>query len=229
MFPTTRWTLILAAREDEGARRAALETLLATYWRPAYVFLRRKGLAPEDAEDAVQGFFLRFLEGDALSRLDPSRGRFRSYLLTALERHVINLHERESAVKRGGRVNVVPIEALDAERDLPAIPEDPASAFDREWALSLMERATTRLAREYEEGRRKGSAEAVLHFFRLDEAPSYADAARACGMTVTQFKAALHRARERFRAILREEVADTLAEDTSVESELKALFLALAG
>ena len=228
MFPTTRWTLILAAQTDENARRAALDTLLSAYWRPLYVYLRRKGLPSEAAEDAVQGLILRFLERDALSRVDPSRGRFRSYLLTALENHVVNVHERESAQKRGAG-HLVPLETLDVERDLPSAPEDPGRAFDREWALSVMERAVARLAQDYADGRRKGSPDTVLRFFRLDDAPSYAEAAAECGMTTTQFKASLHRARERFRQILRDEIADTVATEADVAGEMRALFEALAG
>jgi hypothetical protein len=104
-------------------------------------------------------------------------------------------YEKEQALKRGGG-KVVPLDTLDAERDLPALPEDPGRAFDRQWALGVMQRAAARLAQEYESGRRKGSAGVVLRFFSLDEAPSYADAAAASGMTPAQFKAALHRARE---------------------------------
>ena len=126
MFPTTRWTLVLSAREGSPeARRAALGTLLSSYWRPVYVYLRRKGLAPEAAEDAVQGLFLRLLEQDAIARLDPGRGRFRSYLLTSLEHHLVNLHEHDSALKRGGGERVVPLETVDVERELPSAPEDP--------------------------------------------------------------------------------------------------------
>jgi RNA polymerase sigma-70 factor (ECF subfamily) len=228
VFPTTRWNLVLSARQgNEASRRAALETLLATYWRPVYVYLRRKGLPAEAAEDAVQGLFLRLLEQDALRRLDPARGRFRSYLLTALQHYLVNLHEHDSALKRGGRGGVVSLETLDVERDLPAAPPDPVRAFDREWALAVMERALARLEQEYREGRRKGSAAAMLRFFRLDEAPSYAQAAAECGMTPSQFKAALHRARERFREILREEVADTVEADSDGPDELRALFEAL--
>jgi RNA polymerase sigma factor (sigma-70 family) len=229
VFPTTRWTLVLAAREGSPeARRAALGTLLSSYWRPVYVYLRRKGLAPEAAEDAVQGLFLRLLEQDAIARLDPGRGRFRSYLLTSLEHHLVNLHEHDSALKRGGGERVVPLETVDVERELPSAPEDPARAFDREWALAVMERAVARLEGEYREGRRKGSPAAVLRFFRLDEAPSHAQAAAECGMTPSQWKASLHRARERFREILREEVADTVADGADGEGELRALFEALS-
>jgi DNA-directed RNA polymerase specialized sigma24 family protein len=229
MFPTTRWTLILASqKKGEGAEKAALEQLCATYWKPVYFFLRRKGLAPEAAEDAVQGFFLHLLEREFLGRLDPARGRLRSYLLRALEHYLVNLHERDTALKRGGAYRFVPLDLVLAERELPAAPEPPLQAYEREWAVGLMERALGRLRQEYEEGRRKGRGETVLGFFTLERAPSYAEAAEACGMTVPQFKAALHRARARFREILRSEVAATVDDDGEADQEIGDLMRALS-
>ena len=228
VFPATRWTLIFAAREDPEARRAALETLLATYWKPVYFYVRRKGLSVEAAEDATQGLFLHVLEHDLFARADPARGRFRSYLLTSLDHYLVNQHERGAAVKRGGRVKIVALDTGVAERDLAAAPDDPGRAFDREWATGILDRALARLRREYEEGRRKGPADVFLSFFRMDAAPSYAEAAAACGLTTVQFKAALHRARERFREILREEVAPTVSDDAAADDEMRALLQALS-
>jgi len=228
MFPTTRWTLILDSHRGGEAEKAALEQLCATYWKPVYFFLRRKGLPPAAAEDAVQGFFLHLLERDFLPRLDPARGRFRSYLLRSLEHYLVNLHEKDSALKRGGAYRFVPLDVALAEQELPAAPAPPAGAFEKEWALGLMERALQRLRAEYEDGKRKGRADVVLRFFGLDEAPSYAEAAAACGMTAPQFKAALHRARARFRDILREEVAATVDDDAEGEREIGDLVRALS-
>src|SRR5215510_9724598 len=210
MFPTTHWTLILASREGDEARRAALESLFAVYWKPVYFYLRRRGLAAEEAEDVVQGFFLQLLERDFLPRLDPSRGRFRSYLLTALDHYRSNLREREAAQKRGGRVRRVPIDLALAERELAAAPAEAESAYEREWAVGLMERALARLRSEYEDGQRQGRPDVFLRFFSFEPAPSYAEAAEQVGLTVSQFKAALYRARQRFREILREEVGATV-------------------
>jgi RNA polymerase sigma-70 factor (ECF subfamily) len=228
MFPTTRWTLILAARGGGDAERAALEQLCATYWKPVYFFLRRKGMPPPAAEDAVQGFFLHLLGQDFLPRLDPDRGRFRSYLLRSLEHYLVNLHDHDQALKRGGGYRFVPLDVANAERELPATPEAPQAAYENEWALGVMERALGRLAREYEEGRRKGRADVVLRFFALDRAPSYAEAARESSMTIPQFKAALHRARARFREILREEVEATVDGPGDGEREIGDLLRALS-
>lgn len=227
MFPTTRWTLIRQAGQEGPRRREALEALLGAYWRPAYAFLRRKGLAPDAAEDGVQDLFLRLLDGAAFERLEPARGRFRSYLLKALQNDLVKGHERRTAQKRGGGVPVVALDALDAERDLPALPADPDRAFDRQWALGVMERAAARLAAELGGGAREGQAAAVLRFFSLDEAPSYAEAAAACGTTPVRFKAALYRARQRFRALVLEELGDTVDSAEEAASEMRALFAAL--
>src|SRR5262245_10379570 len=129
MFPDTRWTLVLATRQGGEARRSALETLLSAYWRPLYLFARRKGLTSEAAEDAVQGFFLKLLEHDFPDRLDPARGRLRSYLLTGLERHLVNLHEHDAAQKRGGGARLLSLDVLSAERDLPGAPDAATAAF----------------------------------------------------------------------------------------------------
>lgn len=228
MFPTTRWTLILDSRQGGEAERAALEQICTTYWKPVYFFLRRKGLSPEAAEDAAQGFFLQLLERAFLPRLDPARGRFRSYLLRSLEHYLVNLHERATAQKRGGEYLLVSLDVAVAERELPAAPGSAADAFDKEWALVLMERALDRLRREYEDGRRKGRAEVVLRFFGLEDPPSYAAAASECAMTPPQFKAVLHRARARFRELLREEVAATVDHDAEADPEIAALLRALS-
>lgn len=228
MFPTTRWTLILAARNGDTARRAALESVAGTYWRPVYFYLRRKGLDATKAEDVTQSFFVHVIEGELLVRLDPARGRFRSYLLTSLDHYVVSLHEKEVAVKRGGRMAILPLDSVLLEAELPGVPEDPGRAFDREWALALLGRALGRLREEYAAGKRKGPAEPFLRFFRLDESPSYAEAAAECGLTTVQFKAALHRARDRFRQIVEEEVAATVADDADAGAEMRALRAALS-
>ncbi len=223
MFPTTRWTLILASRAGTEARRSALEQLLTVYWKPVYLYVRRKGFDIPDAEDAVQGFFARLLERDFLTPLDPGKGRFRGYLKTAVDHYLVNLHGHATALKRGGDVRFVPLDAVLAERDFAQAPEDPDLAYDREWALGVMERALTRLRKEYVEGRRRGDVQTVVKFFGLEGAPSYAEAAAASGMTVSQFKASLHRARARFRELLRDEVADTVGDESEAGSEMAEL------
>jgi RNA polymerase sigma factor (sigma-70 family) len=223
-FPSTRWTLILSARGSPEACRAALEELLSTYWTPLYAFARRKGWDREAARDAVQGFWVHLLERDFLSRLDPARGRLRSFLRTALDHYLVNLNAKERARKRGGGVLTVPIDFELAERSLADAPHDPEAAFDREWTFVLVERALHKLEAEYRSGQRRAPFEAVADFFRLDEPPSYKEVAGRHGMTIPQLKSLLHRTRLRFRELVEEEAAHTVAEQAHVGVEVRELF-----
>src|SRR5262245_24282679 len=128
-FPTTRWTLVRAARPGEPTRQDALDSLLALYWRPVYFYLRRKGLDADRAQDVVQGLFTRLLEHGFPEHVDPARGRLRGYLRTAADRFLINEHERATAQKRGGGARAVEIDAEAAERDLPSAADDPEEAY----------------------------------------------------------------------------------------------------
>lgn len=228
-FPATHWTAIVAARDGTEARRAALDEVLATYWKPLYTFARRKGLDRERAKDAVQGLFAQLLERDFLEKLDPSRGRLRGFLKAAMDHFLINEHERSAAVKRGGGARVVSLDVEGVEESIAALPQPPDAAFDREWALGVMERATARLKAEFASGKRGGPWELVAQFQGFGEAPAYADAARAHGMSVVQLKAFLHRARVRFRELVREEVGGTIAPGGPADEEIGELMKALAG
>ena len=211
-----------AAQPGGPARQDALDSLLSLYWRPVYFYLRRKGLDADRAQDAVQGLFTQLVERGFPERVDPVRGRLRSYLRVAADRYLINEHARESAVKRGGGQVAVPIDTENAERDLAASAPDPAEAFEREWAVATLARAVERLREEYASGRRQGRPEVILSFFGFDAPPSYAEAAAQSGMTPARFKASLHRARTRFRELLREEVAPTASEGV-LEDEIADL------
>ena len=223
-FPRTRWTLIASSRESAEGRRAAMEELLRVYWKPLYTYARRKGLNIEAAKDAIQDFFARLLERDFLAALDPGKGPLRAYLKTSLSNFLVNQHESAVAEKRGGGRVAVALDFDVAERDLERVPDAPDAAFDREWAVGVMERSTERLRREFEGGDRKGPFELVLRFLGFGEAPSYAEAAKGAGMSVVQLKAFLHRARTRFRELVREEVADTAGDpDAELGELLRAL------
>lgn len=227
-FPETRWTAILACADDSAAREAGLAELCALYWKPLYFYARRKGLDVERAKDAVQGFLLRFVEQAALEQLDPARGRLRGYLKAGLSNYLTNEHERETAAKRGGEVAIVALEVDGAERELAGGAEGPEAALDRAWALQLLERAMDALRAEYDSGLRKGDFELVRQFFQDPEPPSYAEAAAGAGISVPKLKSALHRARARYRELVRAQVATTVADETDTEAELAELLRALA-
>ncbi len=226
-FPATRWTVILSSRQGAPERRIAFEQLLAIYWKPLYFFVRRKGLTIEAAKDAVQGFFAQLLERDFLDRLDPARGRFRSYLRTAIDHWLANEREAAAAQKRGGDARTVALDWDVAERDCASAPAAADAAYDREWALGVMERTIARLRHEFEAGMRKGSVDIALRHFQGNAAPSYAESAASCGMSAAQFKAFLHRTRARFRDLLREEVSHTVADTREADAEIEYLLKAL--
>ncbi|MEZ0230669.1 MAG: RNA polymerase sigma factor [Planctomycetota bacterium] len=225
-FPNTRWTVIASSRSGAAARSKALEELLASYWKPLYFFVRRKGLSIEDAKDVIQDFFAHLLDREFLDKLDPKKGRFRSYLRGAMDNFLVNRHEHGSAKKRGGGKKIV---SLDFDVDESSTPGSTSAeaAFDREWALAVMERAMTRLRVEFESGERKGPFALVKRFFDFtSEQPSYEDAARESGMSVSALKAFLHRARVRFRELVKDEVQHTVtdgAPDAEVDELIQAL------
>lgn len=231
LFPRTRWTLVLAARHQPAERRRALEELVRPRWKALYVLARKRGLPPAEAEDAVQSFLTRLIEGDLLARLDPARGRLRSYLRTAFQHHLFNRHEHERAAKRGG--GGVP-ESLDEMEALVAAPApSPDALFDRAWALEVFEQALAALERELADGARRGPFAVLRELFSFGEAAPYPELAARHGMTVPQLKSFVHRSKARFRDLLRAQVADTVALDdgageATVTAEMKDLLEALA-
>jgi RNA polymerase sigma-70 factor (ECF subfamily) len=228
-FPPTRWTLVKAARgpaarSGPDARRRALEELLARYWKPLYCLSRRRGRPIETAKDDVQGFLARLLDRDFLAGLDPAKGTLRGFLKTSFQNFLASEHEAAAALKRGGGKSPAALDFDVAERAASAA--GPGDGFDREWALGVLERAMDRLRREFEEGGRRGPFALVRRAFGFGDAATPADAAREHGLTPTQAKAFLHRARLRFRALVREEVAET-ADAGEVDAEIEALLRAL--
>jgi DNA-directed RNA polymerase specialized sigma24 family protein len=226
LFPETRWTLVLAARQDPKKRAAALESLVRPRWKALYVVARKHGLLPSEAEDAVQGFIARLLEGDVLERLDPGKGRLRSYLRTAFRHYLTSLREEERAQKRGGGEKSADLADVEAWVASPA--DSPDVLFDRAWALSLFAEALDELEREYVSGARKGPFEVVRELFQFGAAPPYAELAARHGMSIPQLKAFVHRARLRFRELLRQRVAETLPDAADADDELAALLGVMA-
>jgi RNA polymerase sigma-70 factor (ECF subfamily) len=233
-FSTTRWSLVLAASSGSSTTaREALSMLCTAYWYPLYVFLRRRGHAPQDAEDLTQGFFAVFLERGAIHSADPGRGRFRSFLLTSLQHYVINEHHRGTALKRGGASVYYGLELETAEGRYAIEPRDeetPERAFDRRWALTLLDRVFTRCKKEYELA---GKARLFASLSPLltegtTERP-YADLARDLETTEGAIKVAAHRLKDRYRRLLRDEVAETVSSPDEVDAEIKHLLAAVGG
>jgi len=225
---------VLAAREGEGTRATeAMEKLCRGYWYPLYAFVRRQGRSPEDARDLTQGFFAHLLARDFLRGLSRENGRFRSFLLAALKHFLADQWDKAWALKRGGGTPPLSLDAQTAEERYRLEPADDASPdriFERRWALTLLDQALARLREEFAAA---GRAElfAVLRQFQGDEPPPATGAAAAAqlGMAENTFKSHLRRFRLRYRELLCEEVAQTVATPADVAEELRHLKSVLAG
>jgi RNA polymerase sigma factor (sigma-70 family) len=216
---------VLAAQERSPTAEAALEKLCRTYWWPLYGFVRRQGNSPEEAQDLTQGFFAMLLERRDFESVRREKGRLRSYLLVSLKNFLAKAHRREMAVKRGEGQSLVPLDELLARERADLEPADTLSAdkiYERRWALTLLEQVLARLEDEY---RVAGNAPLFEQLKELlaDEPgrPSQADIAAGLGMTENAVKQAFHRLRQRYRELLHEEIAHTVAAPGDVEDELR--------
>jgi RNA polymerase sigma-70 factor (ECF subfamily) len=204
-----------------------LEQLCRAYWYPLYAFVRRRGYGPEDAQDLTQSFFARLLERDYVKRADRERGKFRTFLLTALSHFLADEWDRARRLKRGGAHQFIAIDAATAEdryRLEPVDPSDPAKLFERRWATTLLERALATLEREYRE-RCQGELFKVLRVFLLAEQgdTTYTDSAPRVGMTAAAMKMEVSRMRGRCRELLRHEILQTAAGPVEAAEEYQAL------
>lgn len=232
-FHDTRWTLVSRSRGDDAQARAALSELCEAYYAPVVAFLRRDGRAEDVARDLAHDFFARLLAGGAIDGADPLRGRFRSYLLMALKRFAADQRERDHALKRGGgQVHAV----LDGEPDQTGAGlqiadthvEAPDAAFDRQWALTLLARAMTRLEAGMREEGKSAHFDLLKPWLTAEgDATPQSEAAAKLGMSVEAVKVAVHRLRKRFREAVKEEIAQTMGEAGDVREELDALMGAL--
>ncbi len=232
-FVTTRWTVVLrAGATDTTQARDALAALCRAYWYPLYAYVRQRGAAPADAQDLTQEFFARLLENHSLAALTREGGRFRSFLLKAMNHFLVDEWRKARAQKRGGG-QVVSLDAGDAETRFgrePAHHVTPELLYEQNWALALLDTVFARLRREQElDG--KASLFAELKFCLTGErsALPYAELARRLEMPENTVKTQVRRLRQRYRELLRDEVAQTVASPAEIEEELRHLFRALAG
>lgn len=211
----------------------ALETLCRTYWYPLYAYVRRSGHTPHDAEDLTQAFFTRFLERQWVEEADRSRGRFRSFLLSSLKHFLANEWDKARAMKRGGHIKFVPLNADTAETRYQGEPTDtatPDKEFDRRWAMALLDTVLARLQRDYAEAGKTALFESLKGTLGGERsAVPYAQLGEQLHTSEGAVKVAVHRLRQRYRLILRAEIANTVATPDDVEEELRDLFAALAG
>ncbi len=227
-FATTRWSLILTAgSENEDEAYDALNTLCQNYWYPLYAFVRRRGMAPEKAEDTIQGFFAGFLEKKLVKKFEPEAGRFRTFLLATLKYYLAHEYEKSQALKRGGHMRAVSLDAEQAEnryRHEPTSDRSPEKEYERRWALLVLDRALDRLRLEAKKSGRSQLFEQLgPYLVSGGDAVPYAELALTTGQTEGALRVAVHRLRKRFGKELRAEVAETVADDGDVDGELKHL------
>lgn len=224
-FATTHWSLVLTAQGRSPAADEALEKLCRTYWWPLYGFVRRNGFGPEEAQDLTQGFFALLLERRDLDAVRREKGRLRSYLLVSLKNFMAKARRRELTLKRGEGRALVPLHELVARERADLEPADNLSAdriYERRWALTLLELVLTRLENEYRAANHAKLFECLKEFLSDEpERRSQAEVAAELGMTENAVKQAFHRLRQRYRQLLHEEIAQTVAVPGDVEDELR--------
>jgi RNA polymerase sigma factor (sigma-70 family) len=229
-FQTTRWSVVLAAQRGADATRSrdALAMLCRDYWYPLYAFVRRRGYAAHEAQDLTQAFFADLLERNP-TVADPAKGKFRSYLLGALKHFLANDWNRNQAQKRGGGHRLVEWDALDPEARYalePADRDDAEALFDKRWAMELLARALEKLRAEFAAKNDEPTFDALKGTLTGAEAPRE-ELAKKLGMSEGALKVAVHRLRQRYREVLRAEIAETVDSPADVDDEMRHLVAVL--
>jgi DNA-directed RNA polymerase specialized sigma24 family protein len=233
VFATTHWTVVVAAgKRSTPQSDRALDELCRTYWFPLYAYVRHRGHTREDAEDLTQAFFARFLAKPCLAGLRAQHGRFRAFLLAAMKHFLANEWDKVRRQKRGGGIAHLSLDwsTADTRFQIAASTEPtPDQAFDRAWAVTLLGKVIERLQTECgAEGRARQFEQLKMFLTAGKGALSHADAARALDMDEGAVRVAVHRLRKRYRQLLRDEIAQTLADPEHVDEEMRALFGAFA-
>jgi RNA polymerase sigma-70 factor (ECF subfamily) len=232
-FTATRWTLVLAAAGSESSPAAAeaMGELCRVYWYPLYVFVRRRGHDTHEAEDLTQEFFARLLMKNALADVDRRKDKFRAFLLAMLKHFLANQLDRSQAQKRGGRQIIIPLDTLGAESRYRLEPVDhltPEKLFERQWALTVLEQVLARLQAECLAADNLTAFDGLKRFLTAGRpATAYGQAADELGMTPGAVKVAVHRLRRRYRELLREEIAQTVAGPEEIDDEIRYLLACL--
>ena len=233
-FGQTQWSVVLAAagKRDVALAEQSLEKLCRVYWLPLYTYIRRQGESPHDAQDLTQEFFARLLEKDFLGSVDQTKGRFRSFLLASLKHFLSHQRDRARAQKRGGGQILLSLDFSEAETSIgfqPADEQTPEKAFEKRWALTLLEQSLARLRKEYSDrGKQDLFAQLKTTLTEGRGCVAYAELATRLGMSEASVKMAVHRLRQRYREVLRAEIAETVAQKSEVEDELRQVFRALS-
>jgi RNA polymerase sigma factor (sigma-70 family) len=221
-FLTTRWSVVL--RAGTGESDEALAQLCRDYWYPLYAFVRRRGFSTHDAQDLTQGFFAHVLDGTLLARAREEKGRFRSYILRALQHYVANEQRHSGTQRRGGGTTFVAIDHLEGEQRFalePVAAMTPESQFERSWAFALLERVMEQLHTEYRHANRLELFEKLQPYLAgKGQLAGYESLGRALAMSTSAVAVAIHRMRRRYGELLRQEIAQTISSFEDVDEEL---------
>jgi len=233
IFATTHWTVVqLAARSDTARAQHALSKLCEAYWYPLYVYVRRRGHGPEDAQDLTQEFFARLLAAQSLANLSAAKGKFRAFLLASMNHFLADEWDRARALKRGGGAATISFDGMDPEQRYRCEPADtstPEKIYDRRWALDLLEQALKRLRADYEKAGMTALFEKLKITLTMGKgAVPLAQLAAELKMTESAVKMAAHRLRARYRDVIYDQVAQTVSMRAEVEEEIRYLFSTLS-
>lgn len=228
IFATTHWTVVLAAGDpDHPGAAAALDRLCRTYWYPVYAYVRRKGRSPAEAEDLTQEFFSRLLGRGFPGGVRREGGKFRSYVLRALDHFLVNEWRRDQARKRGGGTTTFSLDGVDAESRYKLEPSDgvtPESLYDRRWAAAVLDSVRNQLREEYQrQGKSRLFAALEPCLTGGDEMLPYEELMEQLNLKASALKMAVHRLRKRYGEFLREEIAQTVATPDEVDEEIRHL------
>ena len=227
-FATTSWSQVLAVRDGSPTEsRRALAALCDAYWYPLYAFVRRQGCDAEEARDLTQAYFAQLLEKDYLKDVDPSEGRFRAFLKVSVKHFLSKERDKEHALKRGGQATTISLAAEDAEGRYRFEPVDdftPEEIFERRWALTVLERVLGKLRQEFSEAGKEEEFDRLKGFLTGEEPRvPYRQVASELGISEGAVKASVHRLRQRFGSLLREEIGETVAHPDQVDDEVRHL------
>ncbi len=223
-FPTTRWSVVLDAAGPEP-RRSAMSQLCSAYWPSVFAFIRRKVDNPEEAKDITQAFFLRLLEKHDLMPARSEHARFRSFLLASVQHFLSNQRDHDRAQKRGAGITPIPLDFDGAAlRYEPHDTLTPEKIFEQQWAATLLDRTLQTLRCEFETAGRGAQFQALKDCLAGEPSLTYAQIGDRLGMTEGAVKTAVHRMRRRYRDLLRDEIAETVADPAEIDDELQYLF-----
>ena len=233
-FTTTHWSVVMLAGDANSPQAAAaLEKLCRAYWLPLYSYIRRQGYGSHDAQDLTQGFFLRLLRMDSFADVSHEKGKFRTFLLAALNHYLSDERDRARAEKRGGGQTIISLDETEAETrylQIPSADAAPEKVFDRRWALTVMEEALQRLRQEYTASGKQELFEPLSAFLSSEARPGdYDQLAPKVGMAAGTIAVAVRRLRQRYRECVRLELAQTVASPGDLDEEMNYLFAVLGG